>query len=177
MKEKIEKINQDDYNDWSNKIKNKLHSLHDWKQAHMIGITISRGKEVYTRSIIEKGWEEGKKIVVPKCNPAQKEMTFRIIDAFDQLENIYYNLEEPKEAITEPVSANEIDLLIVPGLAFDVKGYRLGFGGGYYDRFLKTYKGNTAALAFQLQVVSEIPTEIHDMPVHKIITNNQVILC
>jgi len=65
--------------------------------------------------------------------------------------------------------------LIVPGLVFNEKGYRIGFGGGFYDRFLADYHGKTVSLAFDFQVMKEIPTESFDLPVQIIITNERVI--
>lgn len=177
MKEKLKLMTPDLYNIWSVQIAKKLYELDEWKNANVIGITISRGTEVYTRSIIEKGWQENKQMVVPKCDPVKKEMTFRILESFAQLEVIYFGLEEPIESKTKPVLPNEIELLIVPGLAFNEYGQRLGFGGGYYDRFLNRYNGNTIALAFQLQMVNSIPIEEHDRTIGMIITNEQVISC
>ena len=70
---------------------------------------------------------------------------------------------------------SQIDLLIVPGLAYTQAGYRLGFGGGYYDRFLRDYDGKTISLAFNCQMIPQIDLEEHDLPVSKIITNTEVI--
>ena len=74
--------------------------------------------EVNTYPIIEKAWEEGKKIVVPKCNKGTRTMSFRQISNLNQLETVYMNLREPIPALTEEVNACEIDLLIVPGVAY-----------------------------------------------------------
>ena len=97
--------------------------------------------EVNTYPIIEKAWEEGKKVVVPKCNKEARTMSFRKISNFDQLETVYMNLREPIPALTEEVNADEIDLQIVPGVAYTERGERIGYGGGYYDRYLMHYKG------------------------------------
>ena len=78
-----------------------------------------------------------------------------------------------KQNLVEP---NDIDLLIVPGIAFDSEGFRMGFGGGYYDRFLQSFKGNTVSLAFQEQIVSNLPKEDHDIPVEKIITDEGIFI-
>ena len=102
-------------------------------------------------------------------------MTFREITSFSQLEVVYYGLQEPVEEQTSAVIHNEIDLLFVPGLSFETKGYRLGHGGGYYDRYLAQYQGETVSLAFPVQVVDEIPVEPFDIPVQKIVTNKWVI--
>ena len=83
-------------------------------------------------------------------------MDFRILDCFDQLESVYFGLLEPIESKTKKVEPKEIDLMIVPGLGFDKDGFRLGVGGGYYDRFLQNYNGNTLSLAFQEQMVTMI---------------------
>ncbi|WP_374724591.1 5-formyltetrahydrofolate cyclo-ligase [Calidifontibacillus erzurumensis] len=174
---KLKALPHPTYVEWSNQIAVKLYNLETWKSSDTIAITISRGKEVDTKSIIEKAWQEGKRIVVPKCKPETKEMTFRILESFDQLEVVYYGLEEPKESITKAVSTDEIDAVIVPGVVFNLDGYRIGYGGGYYDRFLTNYNGCTIALAFEMQLVSQIPVEDHDIPVQTIITNERVLLC
>ncbi|HHY73014.1 MAG TPA: 5-formyltetrahydrofolate cyclo-ligase [Bacillus bacterium] len=177
MQQKLKEVPSDVMGRWSSEIAVHLYNLHDWVEADTIGITISRSREVDTRAIIEKGWGLGKRIVVPKCEPETRGMTFRVLQSFEQLEVVYYGLEEPKEAETKAISLNEIDLLIVPGLVYNKTGYRVGFGGGYYDRFLSNYNGRTAALAFEVQLVEELPIEPHDMPVDSIITNEQVVLC
>lgn len=178
IKEKLQAMPQDTYKKWSSEIAAKLFNTEDWKQAQSIAITISQGTEVETRAIIEKGWEEGKRIVVPKCEPGTKDMTFRVLNSFDQLEVVYYGLLEPKETETMAVLASDINLMVVPGLAYNRKGFRIGFGGGYFDRFLNKYNGRTASLAFEeVQIVEELPIEAHDIPVNMIITNEQVILC
>jgi 5-formyltetrahydrofolate cyclo-ligase len=142
-----------------------------WLSAHTIGITISNPPEVDTYQIIRKAWDEGKRIVIPKCLPKERKMNFHLLDRFDQLETVYSGLLEPIESETERVAPKEIDLIIVPGLGFDTDGFRLGVGGGYYDRFLQTFKGSTLSLAFQEQMIYNIPKEAHDIPVAKIITN------
>jgi 5-formyltetrahydrofolate cyclo-ligase len=73
------------------------------------------------------------------------------------------------------VDASRIDLMIVPGLAYTREGYRLGFGGGYYDRYLQNYHGKTISLAFNEQLVPNFLVEEHDIPVSEIITNLGVI--
>lgn len=136
----------------------------------LIGITLSMENEVNTYPIIEKAWEEGKKVVVPKCNKETRTMSFRQISNFDQLETVYMNLREPIPALTEEVNADEIDLQIVPGVAYTERGERIGYGGGYYDRYLMHYKGKTLSLAYSFQMVDHIPIEPFDKNIEKIIT-------
>ncbi|MBU8879386.1 5-formyltetrahydrofolate cyclo-ligase [Bacillus sp. FJAT-29790] len=175
MIEKLASITKPHYEHRSYRIAQSLYGDPFWKEASIVGITLSNHPEVDTYQIIRKAWEEGKQVVIPKCLPKSREMVFRTLNQFDQLESVYSGLFEPIEAVTKEVTADEIDLLIVPGLAFTEAGYRLGFGGGYYDRYLTRYKGHTLTLAFQTQIVSELPLEGHDIPVQKIITDEKVL--
>ncbi|WNS74297.1 5-formyltetrahydrofolate cyclo-ligase [Bacillus sp. DTU_2020_1000418_1_SI_GHA_SEK_038] len=172
--EKLSMINKPLYEQLSYKIANHLYQDKYWQEAETVGITISKQPEVDTYQIIRRAWEEGKRIVIPKCLPKTREMVFRTLCRFDQLESVYYGLLEPIESETNEVSPDDIDLIIVPGLAFTEKGYRLGFGGGYYDRFLTKYNGYTLSLAFQDQIMEKLPVEGHDIPVSKIITDEKI---
>jgi 5-formyltetrahydrofolate cyclo-ligase len=175
MRETLAALPKPYYEDYSDKIAKNLYNLENWSQAKMIGITISKPPEVDTYQIIRAAWESGKEVVIPKCLPKEKLLSFRKITNFSQLESVFYGLLEPKIEETIEVKPEDIDLLIVPGLAYTRNGYRLGFGGGYYDRFLTDYKGNTLSLAFHIQVIPQFDIEHHDIPVSKIITNHEVI--
>ena len=169
----LAKIEKPQYEHESYEIAQLLYQDPLWKEAKVVGVTISKYPEVDTYQIIRKAWEEGKQVVIPKCLPKKKEMVFRTLTQFNQLESVYYGLLEPIEEMTAEVRGNEIDLLIVPGLAYTKEGYRVGFGGGYYDRYLAEFNGHTVSLAFQSQLVSELPIEEHDIPVKQIITNKK----
>lgn len=175
VKDELKALTLPLYEDWSLLIAEQLYMDEDWNNAVTVAITISRTPEVDTCQIIRKAWEQGKRVVIPKCESESRTMDFRQLTRFSQLESVYFGLYEPIVSETESVSHEEIDLVIVPGLAFDRSGYRLGFGGGYYDRFLANYHGNTLSLAFEQQIVDRVPREKHDIPVRKIITNHEVI--
>lgn len=170
MKEKLSSLSKPLYEHFSYLIAQRLFQDSDWKEAEMIGITVSNPPEVDTFQIIRKAWDEGKRVAIPKCCPDTKTMEFRTLTAFNQLESVYYGLFEPIKGLTEKVEPSQIQLLIVPGLAFTKNGYRVGFGGGYYDRYLQHYNGKTLSLAFQMQLMDTLPFEKHDLPVGKIIT-------
>lgn len=176
LKEVLAKLPKPLYEDYSYKIAQRLYNESVWKDAKMIGMTLSNPPEVDTYQIIRKAWEQGKQVVVPKCHPENKSLTFHVLSSFSQLESVFFGLYEPIESKTAEVAANDIDLLIVPGLAYTPQGFRLGFGGGYYDRFLLSYSGETISLAFDFQVIPEVPVEPHDIPIAKIITNEQVLM-
>ncbi|OIK16558.1 5-formyltetrahydrofolate cyclo-ligase [Bacillus sp. MUM 116] len=176
MIETLSQVSKPLYEDHSYKIANRLFDDQDWKNAGVIGITISKEPEVDTYQIIRKAWELGKQVAVPKCLPMEKLLSFRILTEFSQLESVYYGLLEPKVELSKEINPQEIDLLIVPGVVYTKEGYRIGFGGGYYDRFLSNFRGKTTSLAFNIQVVPDFRIEKHDLPVSKIITNKEVII-
>jgi len=103
-----------------------------------------------------------------------------IIKNFDELEPGYYNILTPKQEFIRYIDPSEIDLVIVPGAVFDREGYRVGYGGGYYDKFLssKIRKDiSKIAIAFDLQIVDKVPREEHDISVDYIITEKEIIKC
>ena len=142
-------------------------------EGETIAVTISGFPEVETRHIIEAFWKMGKTVAVPKCEPAMRNMTFYAITDFSQLEKVYMGIEEPIAGRTEYVAKERIDVMIVPGVVFNEAGYRIGFGGGYYDRYLRDFRGETLSLAFEEQVVASIPVASHDIPVDIILTDEK----
>ncbi len=146
-----------------------------WKNANHIGVTMSQGFEWNTRPIIEKAWEQKKLVSVPKCSPTDKTLQFHVLESYDQLETVFYNLLEPKPEETKKTEKQHIDLLLVPGNVFNKEGYRIGFGGGFYDRFLTDYPNKTISLISTLQLVDNLPIESHDLPVQHVITEDGMI--
>ncbi|MRX72633.1 5-formyltetrahydrofolate cyclo-ligase [Bacillus lacus] len=177
MKTKLEEMDSAVYAVQCGLIHSHTAASPSWERAETIAFTISRGKEVDTFSMIEQAWKEGKTVAVPKCEPKTKEMIFRALTSFDELETVYFGLQEPIPARTALLSKEELDLIFVPGICFDHKGFRIGYGGGYYDRYLKGYKGETAAMAFSMQLLPEVPFEKHDIPVQYIFSEDGVITC
>ncbi|RWZ60073.1 5-formyltetrahydrofolate cyclo-ligase [Halobacillus fulvus] len=155
-------------------IYNHLFNSAYWKNAKTIGVTVSRGFEWETRPIIEKGWQENKTIVVPKCMPETKGMQFYILTSFDQLESVYFGLQEPDPELTLPVGKHTIDLLLVPGLLYNLEGFRIGFGGGFYDRFLTDYEGTSMLVASVMQQHEPLPVESFDQKVDFLLTETGI---
>lgn len=175
MIEKLEQLSTYERNNISSQLINHLLSSSLWKTAKVIGVTISQALEWSTKPIIKAGWEQGKTIAVPKCYPDDKKLVFYKFTSYNQLEVVYYNLQEPNPEKTTAIDKNDMDLLIVPGLVYDKDGYRIGFGGGYYDRFLTDFRQTTVSLASRRQIVEEIPYESYDIPVDHIITDKGMI--
>ena len=140
-------------------------------EGKTIAMTISVFPEVDTRGIISKLWAMDKYVVVPKCNHENKQMLFFNITNFNELVPAPMGLFEPNHLITEAIEHKQIDVCIVPGIVFDQRGYRIGYGGGYYDRFLPHYNGKKISIAFDEQLVEEVPYESHDIPIDLLITD------
>ncbi|MCA0986040.1 5-formyltetrahydrofolate cyclo-ligase [Guptibacillus algicola] len=175
MKDRLKELSEDEKSKYDHQLLEQLFTYEPYKSANTIGLTIAMKNEVDTRKIIEHAWSVGKKVAVPKCHPEDKTMTFRYLTSWNELETVYFGLQEPKPEVTEECSPEEIQLLIVPGLLFDERGYRIGFGGGYYDRFLQHYHNSTVSLAYDIQLVKELPVEPFDLPVGALITDKKIL--
>lgn len=165
-------IHPDEHQKLSENIKNTLIKEDVYRQAKVIGITMSRFPEVDTIPIIQAAWADGKQVAVPKCIRSTREMDFRIINHFDELETVYMDLLEPIVEKTMSIQKEQIDLQIVPGVVFSKQGYRIGFGVGYYDRYMKDYEGASLSLAFSYQMNDDVPVEPHDIPVQRILVES-----
>jgi 5-formyltetrahydrofolate cyclo-ligase len=173
----LKEIAETDREHLSETISQHLFRTKWWKNASIIGVTVAKSFELNTEYIINKAWSEKKIVCVPKCFPKQdKRMVYYRIQNFNQLEEAHFGLLEPNPDETVPVNAKDIDLLLVPGVLFSKDGYRIGFGGGYFDRFLQKYQLLTVALAYSQQIVDELPFDQHDLPVQHIITEKGIIL-
>ncbi|OCA86394.1 5-formyltetrahydrofolate cyclo-ligase [Pradoshia sp. D12] len=162
---------------YTSKIVEYLFSHDIWKNAKTIGITISRHPEIETKEIIERAWKEKKNIVIPKCYPHTKHMEFYDYRPNTILESVYSGLKEPRPDKTQKIESDQIDIMVVPGLLFSTTGYRIGFGGGYYDRYLASFYGIKLSLAFMMQIRDDIHTEEFDIPVDYLFTEQGVINC
>ncbi|ART77266.1 5-formyltetrahydrofolate cyclo-ligase [Sutcliffiella horikoshii] len=177
MKKKLGGMDRSSHAAKSKDIHDKLFASKEWQHAQAIGVTISRFPEVDTEAIIMRAWEEEKRVAVPKCYPSTKSMEFYFLENLNQLESVYFGLKEPIVKEVELCPKDKLELVLVPGLIFDEEGYRIGFGGGYYDRYLVGYTGSKVSLAFSQQLVKKVPTDYYDIPVHKIVTNEVVYDC
>ncbi|MDO8428524.1 MAG: 5-formyltetrahydrofolate cyclo-ligase [Candidatus Diapherotrites archaeon] len=175
MKQKIEHEKQKLKK--STKIMEKLFKTHEFQQAKIIAFFVGRTNEVETKKGIEKTLKLGKTVCIPITNFKTKTLQFSTIKNFKELEEKQFQLMEPKKEFIRKVRLNKIDLLIIPGLGFDVFKQRLGFGKGFYDRTLKKLnkKTKTIGLCFDFQIVQKLPKEKHDQKVQKIITEKRMI--
>ena len=158
----------------SQKICEQFLDLSEYQKASTIFAYMDCKNEVQTRSIIEQCWNDGKSVAVPKVFGEQ--MKFYQIFSYDDLEDGYFGIQEPKhENLNEIIC--EDGLMILPGVAFDEKRHRIGYGGGFYDRYLELHPGmKKIALAFEFQIYDSVPFEVFDQQPEKIITETRIIV-
>ncbi|NQV08586.1 5-formyltetrahydrofolate cyclo-ligase [Candidatus Woesearchaeota archaeon] len=151
----------------SKEIMKKLFEDEDYKKAKTVMFYVSIDDEVDTHDMIHEALKE-KKVCVPKTNLATKTIDAHHIESFNHLRvGSFYILEPENES---KVDVSDIDVIIVPGVAFDKKGNRIGRGKGYYDKFLKDKHSKKIGLAFGFQILDEVPVEEHDVAVDKVIS-------
>jgi 5-formyltetrahydrofolate cyclo-ligase len=156
----------------SREIEERLFSLDEFISARIVMFFASFQSEVDTIPMIRRALTTGKRVVLPKVVGWDLAL-FEIKDLEQDISPGTWGIPEPRES--HAVGLDEIDLILVPGGAFDEHGNRLGYGAGFYDKLLATFKKMTVAPAFEAQIVSRIPMDPHDIPVKKIVTEKRVI--
>jgi 5-formyltetrahydrofolate cyclo-ligase len=160
-------------------IKENLFSLKEFLQAPILFFFASFRSEVSTFSQIEEALSIGKRVILPSVDPLNKELRLYEIKGLSELSTGYMGIPEPAVAEERERDINDVTLVIMPGAAFDSKGNRLGYGGGYYDRLLSRLRRRIplVALAYEEQLLDSVPAGPHDIRVHMIVTDQRVIRC
>jgi len=162
---------------FSDKIKKTLFDLSEYKKAKTILCYMPVNNEVDIISLIKDSLKNKKRVALPRVNKKEHSIeVFEIKNIDNDLEIGCYNILEPKFE-NKRLNYSDIDLILVPGVAFDCHGFRIGYGKGYYDGLLKNTNATKIALAYEFQVHDTLPSESHDVCVDKIITENRVIEC
>ncbi|HEX2946403.1 MAG TPA: 5-formyltetrahydrofolate cyclo-ligase [Clostridia bacterium] len=170
----------------SEAILKRLASIEKFGRAGTIMAYMSFGSEVSTAKLIEECLQRGKKVVVPRVEKGAPDASGEVVKALGVYEIKeagkymtvgYMGIAEPDPASLRRVEPSEIDLVVVPGVAFDRQRNRIGYGGGYYDRFLGTLRPDClkAGVAFELQVCDYVPVAEYDLPVDIVITEDRII--
>lgn len=144
-----------------------------YQAAECVFIYIATKEEIETKEIITDAWKNGKTVCIPRCAPHGM-MTVHQITSFEKLTRSSFGILEPQENALM-MEQEKIDLAIVPALACDESGYRLGYGGGYYDRFLSETKAAAICLCAEERLVSRLPKEKHDVPCDVVVTERREI--
>ncbi|MBE6622681.1 MAG: 5-formyltetrahydrofolate cyclo-ligase [Ruminococcaceae bacterium] len=154
------------------KIHSKLTSSITYRHSTDILLYASAKGEVDTWAIFEQAIKDGKKVAFPCCNN-DNTMTFRYVTSKDQMKEASFGLLEPDSGCEE-CKAGNFSLLIVPGLVYDKSGYRIGYGKGFYDRYLSTFEGVAIGLCYSSFLVPEVPRSRYDRHADVIITEKGV---
>ena len=169
-------LDPDEKKDKDDSIRNNLLSLIKGRDMKCVLIFVSFRSEPDTYAIIEECWENDIHVAVPKVEG--RNIRFYHISGFDDLKSGYMGIMEPSDGCTSMEEHREIDhtLIVVPGAVFDTDGYRIGYGGGYYDRFLKAHPDiYSAGICYDFQIVDRILRDPWDERVDRIVHNDAII--
>ncbi|NLP38020.1 MAG: 5-formyltetrahydrofolate cyclo-ligase [Firmicutes bacterium] len=180
IKEKRDQLTWQQVEEYSDKIAAQLFALPQYRSAQTVMYFLHFGKEVMTQKMVLESFAHGKRVVAPKTVKEGRQLLLaEITNLEEDLTPGPWNIPEPKVDILPQVDPQEIDFVVAPGLAFDEKGNRLGYGAGYYDRFFPRLRPGVplVAVAFELQILDNIPVEPWDKQVDMVITEKRVIRC
>lgn len=151
-------------------IQARLLAMKEYAQADTVFTYVSKPIEVDTIGLISAAFLNHKKVAVPRCVPGTRDMEFYYISSIEELEPGTFGVLEPNPEKSMLVTDFNSGICIVPGLSFDAQGYRLGYGKGYYDRFLNDFKGIKAGLCYTGCTQWNLPHGYYDRPVDVLIT-------
>lgn len=169
MLKKLKELPTETRENFNKNLLKQLKESNEWKHAHTIAVTLSRFPEVDTELLVQAAWDDEKQVVIPFSGKNRK-LSFYVYNPTTKIKQNSFGLWEPENQEQE-IKKEQIDLIVVPGLAYSDKGYRVGFGGGYYDRYLTSYPGKTISILypFQLNQQTSALTESFDIPVQKLL--------
>lgn len=160
----------------SHMIEEKIIQHSRYQQAQVLLCYISTQGEVCMKELIQHAWKSGKIVAVPRVSG--RDMEFYEISSLDELENGTYGIMEPIRTCSRAEYNEKDSVMVIPGIAFDYEGNRIGYGGGYYDRYLSSRRGiYKFAPAFSMQIVPRIWNESHDMRVDCLVSEEKVMEC
>jgi 5-formyltetrahydrofolate cyclo-ligase len=168
---------------WSAAARERIAALRCWRDARTVGLFAAIRGEVDLLPIVADALSRGKRVAFPRADRAAGTLAFHAVDSAGDLRPGAFGVPEPQPDPASRVACADIDLLFVPGVAFDASGRRLGFGGGYYDRLLASMRPEAAAatlalgLTFECQVFPEVPVEPSDQRVNALVTETRSLWC
>lgn len=175
--EKRRALSLEDILRWSNEIRRQLITLPELQTADaLLTYVSSKDNEVDTWMIIQWALNRQIQVFVPKTIPG-RQLTWHRLFALSDLRRNRFGILEPDSQVSEPIPPSPSAPVLVPGIAFTPKGFRIGYGAGYFDRFLATHNGRRIGLAFDFQLIEEFPVDEHDIPVEMVVTEKRVITC
>ncbi|MBS4784487.1 MAG: 5-formyltetrahydrofolate cyclo-ligase [Clostridiales bacterium] len=153
-------------------ITERICSLYQYREAETLLCYVSKPIEVDTIPLLRRALADGKRVACPRCVEGTKQMEFYLIRSLDDLEKRTFGVPEPRVPGCELLTDFSRSLCIVPALMYDLKGYRLGYGGGYYDRFLARYDGYKVGITYRRNILRFLHYGRFDIPVDMIVTES-----
>lgn len=154
----------------------RLISMEQYRRAKTIVVYVSKELEVDTRRLMEKAWEDGKKVAAPRCVENTRLMNMHLITSMDDLQEGAYGILEPKETL--PILEDTKNAVcIVPAFCNDYRGYRVGYGGGYYDRYLSGFQGVKIGVNYSDCVRPRLIGGRYDVPIDVLVTDRYIRRC
>ncbi len=175
-----DQLSWQDVEAFSAEIARKMFALPEYIAAGTIMYFLNFGKEVMTLKMVPQTFAHAKRVVAPKTLAKERKLILsEVLDVADDLAPGLWDIPEPKAERLRPVAPSEVDFVVVPGVAFDEQGNRLGYGGGYYDRFFANLREGVplVAVTFEMQILPAVPVAAWDRRVELIITEKRVIDC
>ncbi len=155
-------------------IQSRIMASEYYSSSQSVAFYYSTSDEVFTQGLFQETRRAGKKIAYPKVKGKQEALDFFWVQSLEQFQTSQWGIKEPDEKLgAQKATLEEIDLMLLPALAFDSQGYRLGRGEAFYDRTLKKFSGKRLGLAYSFQVLPEIPHEEWDEKVDIIATEKE----
>lgn len=170
-----ETMDPNDKSEWDELIFKKITSTKAYIEAKTVLCFVSTRIEVDTLCILNHAWQSGKKVAVPKCLDKSGKMDFFYIRSMSELHPSFFGLLEPDEKKSEKYVGDASAICILPGFAFDSEGYRIGFGKGYYDRFLQKYSGIKAGICYNNCIASQLPHGRYDAAANFVVTPKYIL--
>ncbi len=155
---------------WDKAIDQHIQNTDWFQKADILFSYVSVEREVDTLALLKAAWRCGKRVAVPRCT-APGRMDFFVVTGMEELIPGKYGIPEPRKNCPA-AKPTELSLCLVPGLCFDRRGFRIGYGGGYYDRFLSAFPGKSLGLVRQQFLVDRLPTDRYDLPVDGVVTQH-----
>ena len=179
LKQMRDNLSEEEVMRRSSAIFTKLFSTEEFIQAECVMFYMSFRNEVHTHKMVERSLQIGKRVVLPRVNLMNEEVEiYEVTNLSNQLSKGILGILEPDPSLTKKANISEIDICLVPGIVFDKYGNRLGWGKGYYDRFLRRLDRRTMkiGLAYDFQVVNYIEPEDEGVFVDKVITEEKALV-
>lgn len=154
----------------------KLLALKEYRDATSVFCFVSYRSEVDTRQIIAESLRRGKRLIVPVVDKENKVMILSELKSSEELAKSDLGILEPKKEFLRPVKPKAVDLCIAPGAVFDKRGYRIGYGGGFYDKMIPQFRSDvkTVGISYDFQFVEKLPNEEFDQKIDMLVTEKEI---